>query len=331
MFSSRLFKSKLRYPGVDIERELADGGQATVYLGKLTEGDRSPVAVKVFDNKDGVREYEREVALLLRVGGHPNIVQVVRFHGHKKRPAIVTDLINGTTISDILDQEGAFPVPDAVRFGAEIANAVQHMHSRGVVHRDLKTSNIMLHLSGDNSLASAKPVIIDLGIGATRAAWYAPGGIEQLEKPADVPDEPDDVSVAIKGTREYMAPEMLRAQRWSEKSDSYAFGIGTYACGHLHWVSGNASTPKRLDPCADTNLRTTLTLPLLCRHLCARKNCRSLMGAYYRASSDGRHRHINGAGVRQRTTRVAARHRARITARRAVHRAADRVLLAPRP
>lgn len=60
----------------------------------------------------------------------------------------------------------------------------------------------MLHYSNDTAIATAPPVIIDLGIGATRAAWREPGGIAQLDRPADACDETGDVPDAIKETCE---------------------------------------------------------------------------------------------------------------------------------
>ena len=123
------------------------GGMADIYRAKDIEEDRI-VAVKILKNEfagseDFLRRFRNEskaIALL----SHPNIVKIydVGFTDHVQ--FIVMEYIDGITLTDYIEQQGVLKWRDAVHFTMQILRALQHAHDRGIVHRDIKASNIML-------------------------------------------------------------------------------------------------------------------------------------------------------------------------------------------
>jgi len=234
------------YPDMVYERALTESGQAQVYSGKKLS-TREKVAIKVFlgtGNAAG-STFRLELRMLLKMPEHPNVISVLDFFEYP-RPALVTRLIEGGgDMLQHLRQHGAMKPDDAKIIAAELAEGVLHLHRSGIVHRDLKSANVLLKAKADSRRLT--PVIIDLGLGAAQRRGKQPQQQQQQGNNngngagagySNIPLETEDelgksfamISLSektqgMKGTPFWMAPEMIRSQEWSEKTDVFAFGI----------------------------------------------------------------------------------------------------------
>lgn len=194
-----------------IERRLGQGAMGAVYVG-VHEAKGSRVAIKVVlpaENKEKsdklAARFEREIKLLSQFR-HPNIV---RFYGASEDKGIryyAMELVDGQSLDDLLDEQGVLPLPVATKILVQICEALQELHSTGVVHRDLKPGNVLVGKDG-------KVKLTDFGIARDTSAYSE----ERLTKA--------DHTV---GTIAYMSPEQLAGQEMTRKSDLYSFGLLMY-------------------------------------------------------------------------------------------------------
>ena len=192
-----------------IQRELGQGGMATVYLATDLRHDRE-VALKVL-RPDlaatlGPERFLREIHIAAKLQ-HPNILPV-----HDSGEAggflyYVMPFVEGLSLRERLSGQGELPVPEAVRILRDVADALAHAHSHGVLHRDIKPENIML--TGRHAL------VADFGV--AKAVSEATG--RQVLT---------TVGVAL-GTPAYMPPEQAAADPHTDhRADIYAFGVTAY-------------------------------------------------------------------------------------------------------
>lgn len=142
------------YPGIVYTKALKKSGQAQVYVGMRNE---QKVAVKVFlDGADQIETYKTELRMLLKMSKHKNVVQVIDFFETPK-PALVMEFIEGDDLSEHLKSYGAIEEQNGIELSVGIADGLAHMHKHGIIHRDLKSANVLRRTNGT-------PVIIDLGL-----------------------------------------------------------------------------------------------------------------------------------------------------------------------
>ncbi len=192
-----------------LERELGAGGMATVYLAEDLK-HRRKVAVKVL-RPDlaaalGPERFLREITIAVNLQ-HPHILPL---HDSGEADGFlyyVMPFVDGISLRDKLTRDGELPIPDAVRILRDLADAMAHAHSQGVVHRDIKPENIML--SGRHAL------VTDFGV--AKAVTEATGRHSLTT-----------AGVAL-GTPAYMAPEQAAADpHVDHRADIYAFGVVAY-------------------------------------------------------------------------------------------------------
>src|SRR4030088_1861291 len=145
----------------ELRRRVAQGGMAEVYLG-YDRRVRRQVAIKVLYGRDEsfVRRFERE-ALAVGTLSHDHILPLYDFGEQRPWYYLVMPFVEGGTLRDYLHKRERLTLEEAGSFLEQIANALQHAHDHGVVHRDVKPSNILLRLDGhaysvDFGLAKAK-------------------------------------------------------------------------------------------------------------------------------------------------------------------------------
>src|SRR4029453_3988543 len=191
-----------------LERELGQGGMATVYLAEdLKHGRR--VAIKVL-RPDlaaviGAERFLREIKTIA-VLQHPHILGLIAPGEAQGSAYYVMPFVDGESLRDRLTREKQLPIPEATRIATEVASALDYAHRHGVIHRDIKPENILLH--DDTAL------VADFGIAL---AVSSAGGTRMTETGLSL------------GTPHYMSPEQSMGEREiTARSDVYALGCVTY-------------------------------------------------------------------------------------------------------
>jgi hypothetical protein len=184
-------------------RRLGSGGFGTVYEAHDERLDRL-VAIKVIPAHGPAPERAQREALAAARLHHPGIVAVFDAGDDGEGRYLVSELVRGRTL-DVLEREGALSDRDVLRVGLALADALDHAHERGVIHRDVKPQNVIVP---DEDEAAAK--LTDFGV-----AHLA--GDEPLTRTGDVV-----------GTLAYMAPEQAAGERVDERADLYALALVLY-------------------------------------------------------------------------------------------------------
>jgi eukaryotic-like serine/threonine-protein kinase len=182
-----------------ILKTIGSGGFGTVYLADDTWINKK-VALKV-PHKQGVDfgELLREARLLAALD-HPNIVRIVTAEKQENVFFIVMDFVPGETLEDVISREGPLEVALALDYTCQISNAVDHAHRQGVLHRDLRPSNILVAETGQLKVAD---------FGTSRFLEIAAHGSTVIGSPP------------------YMALEQFRGEAVLA-SDIYSLGVTMY-------------------------------------------------------------------------------------------------------
>jgi serine/threonine protein kinase/Tfp pilus assembly protein PilF len=189
---------------------LGTGGMGEVYLARDEHLDRD-VAVKVLQRgmlaDPAARErFRREARVLARLS-HPGVATIYDFDTQDSLDFLVMEYVPGGTISTRL-AAGPFSVPDVLKVGAAIADALEEAHRRGFLHRDLKPGNVVLTAEG-------APKILDFGLAGLLHASAAQA--TELTQAG-----------TILGSLPYMAPEQLRGDPTDLRSDVWSLGALLY-------------------------------------------------------------------------------------------------------
>ncbi|MEP7325186.1 MAG: protein kinase [Gemmatimonadota bacterium] len=191
-----------------IERELGQGGMATVYLAQDLRHDRK-VAVKVLRPElaavIGAERFLAEIKTTANLQ-HPHILALFDSGTVDGTVYYVMPFVEGESLRDRLTREKQLPVDDALRIAREAADALEYAHQHGVIHRDIKPENILLH--GGHAL------VADFGIALAASKT---GGSRMTETGMSL------------GTPHYMSPEQAMGERdLDARTDIYALGCVTY-------------------------------------------------------------------------------------------------------
>jgi hypothetical protein len=198
------------------------------------ERDVAVKRIAVEHDRDGRGEREAIAAARL---SHPGIVALYESGRDDAALYLVSELVRGRTLAQLL-RDGALSDRDVLRIGITLCDALEHAHARGVIHRDVKPSNIICPDGRDEGGGVAK--LTDFGI-----ARMADGDV--LTRTGD-----------IMGTLAYMAPEQARGERLEGAADVYALGI-------VLFESLAGVNPVRADNPAATARRVGMRLPALNR------------------------------------------------------------------
>src|SRR6201981_3052914 len=202
----------------EIVGPLGAGGMGEVYRAKDTRLDRT-VAVKILPahlSNDPVRKqrFEREAKTISSLN-HPHIC-VLHDVGHQDgMDYLVMECVEGETLAKRL-QKGPLPIDQVLKYGSQIADALDKAHRNGVGHRDLKPGNIMLRSEG------AKLLDFGLAKPSTKMANLA---TLTAGAPAESPVTQEGTIV---GTFPYMSPEQLEGNEVDARSDIFSFGAVLY-------------------------------------------------------------------------------------------------------
>ena len=202
--------------------KIAEGGLGAVYRAhdELLKRD---VAVKVVGERGATdqssREYLLHEARASSALSHPNICTIHEVGEVNGELYIVMEFVDGKTLAELI-RTGALPVESVLRYGVQIARALAHSHDRSILHRDLKSSNIVVTPEG-------LVKVLDFGL-ARRLTTEVLGEATQTLGPVDS-------GPLVVGTLAYMPPDVFRGEEADYRSDLWALGVVLYeaASGQL--------------------------------------------------------------------------------------------------
>jgi Tol biopolymer transport system component len=202
------------------------GGMGEVYKASDTRLDRT-VAVKVLPpavaaDPDRRARFEREARAISHLT-HPHICTLFDVGREGDTDFLVMEHLDGETLAARLDR-GPLPVFEVVRYGAEIARALDCAHRHGIVHRDLKPANIMLTTGGAARHGAPQAKLMDFGL--ARPTATAAAAIAVSESPTV--SRPLTAEGTIVGTFQYMAPEQVEGKEADARTDLWALGCVLY-------------------------------------------------------------------------------------------------------
>src|SRR6202790_3479431 len=198
----------------EIVSPLGAGGMGEVFRARDTRLDRT-VAIKILPSQlssdpDRRQRFEREAKTISSLN-HPHICVLYDVGHQDGMDYLVMECLEGETLAKRLEK-GPLSLEQVLKFGAQVADALDKAHRSGVVHRDLKPGNIMLTTSG------AK--LLDFGLAKPAAAMASLATVTVTEvEPSPVTDPG-----TIVGTFQYMSPEQIEGKELDGRRDIFSFG-----------------------------------------------------------------------------------------------------------
>jgi len=205
-----------------IEQKLGEGGMGVVYRARDEKLQRD-VALKFLETLSTGSSVSHQRALqearAISALNHPNICTVYEVAEVDGQPFIAMEFVEGRPLSLEIPSTG-LSLEQVERYGLQLADALAHAHSRGVIHRDLKSANVILTPSG-------RLKVLDFGI----SERFEPG---RSGDATTVIDESWESQHTFTGTLPYIAPEILKGQEADVRSDIWSLGVLLYemAGGH---------------------------------------------------------------------------------------------------
>ncbi len=225
-----------RYEIIEV---IGQGGMSVVYKARCHRLNRL-VAIKILkdensQDEDFRRRFHAEsqaVAML----SHPNIVSVYDVSSSDDADYIVMELIEGITLKQYMEKKGVLNWKETLHFATQIAKALEHAHSRGLVHRDIKPHNVMVLKNGSVKVA-------DFGI-------------------ARIMSQSNTLTKEALGSVHYISPEQAKGGRVDNRSDIYSLGVVMYemitgrppydgdspVAVAIQHINGGASWPSTINP-----------------------------------------------------------------------------------
>jgi serine/threonine protein kinase len=198
-------------PGYQLDRLIGEGGFGQVW--RAHQEDGGPVAIKVLHlelvrSVDAMTRFGRELDAIERLH-HPNVVHGLG-HGTLAdgRPYLVLEYVEGPSLREVLHERGALPPAEMLTILEPLCDALSVAHDAGLIHRDVKASNVILARRG----GVVRPVLLDFG----------------LVKLVDEVGPGLTSSRSMLGTPAAMAPEQMRGQSVDPRTDIYALGLLAY-------------------------------------------------------------------------------------------------------
>ena len=221
---------------------LSRSGMAIIFKAEDQQNGNAPVAIKVphleyESDPNFFSRFQREEKIGLELD-HPFVLKFVPVPA-KSRPYIVTEYLKGCTLEHLLKAMSPLPEKDALKIASWVCDALQHLHDRGVIHRDLKPQNLMI--CSDGTIR-----VMDFGIARNN-------GFRRITHFGNTP---------TMGTPDYMAPEQVQGKRADPRTDIYNLGALLYEMlvgvipfkDENPWaalnarVTGDPAAPRRLNP-----------------------------------------------------------------------------------
>ncbi len=211
---------------------LGQGGMGAVYRAWDTRLE-VPVALKEMIPQPGLplhvltqlrQQFHQEAKVLARLN-HTHLVRVTDYFEETGNVYLVMDFVEGKSLSELIEQKGALPEAEVLKWGSQLLHALAYCHGQGIIHRDIKPQNVIIRPGG-------QAVLVDFG----------------LVKLWDPDDPRTKTAMRGMGTPEYAPPEQYSAQSWNTDARSDLYGLGATM---YHALTGRApltATDRMADP-----------------------------------------------------------------------------------
>ncbi|MFO0950688.1 MAG: serine/threonine-protein kinase [Isosphaeraceae bacterium] len=202
----------LVYGRYAVLERIGAGAMGLVYKGRHRLMDRI-VALKMVSTqpksvKDSVARFFREMKIVGRLD-HPNVVRAYDADVCNGRPYIVMEYLEGEDFEKYLERHGPLPPDEVIGLAEQVAWGLAHAHEKGILHRDIKPTNLFREKSGVVK-------ILDLGLGAF------------VENAGDGAHYPEASNGKVMGTADYMSPEQVSGQAIDTRTDLFSLGCTIY-------------------------------------------------------------------------------------------------------
>ncbi len=216
-------KNEDRYEVIDADHGEGGFGRISKNRDKILDRYVAVKQLRMLDNPDARERFKREAKALARMS-HPNVPAIYDVQFDEQEMHIYFEFIEGRALRELVKGETIPSLDKASRWFTQVAAALEHAHSKGIVHRDIKPDNIVISPNDENA------TLVDFGIALTA----------------------DDVKSLTKegyaiGTPTYMSPEQARGADLDGRSDLYSLGITLYEtlAGHLPLPAGYKSISEK--------------------------------------------------------------------------------------
>ena len=249
-----------------IKASIGHGGMSDVFEGYDIVMKRA-IAFKILNeesvlNPQNLIRFENEARIAASLF-HPNIVRIYDYGFYEGAPYIVNELQKGQTLKDALTFKKFFSLPEACQIMIQVLEGLAYIHSKGIIHRDIKPQNIFY---GSDGIAK----IADFGISTIK---YYNLNLDEPKK--------------VVGTAQYLAPEVLRGSKPNEQSDIYAAGVTFFELltGYIPFDDQNVNVVARAH--VDHEIHSPLdympTLPQKCEDIVKKATSKNLNYRYLKA------------------------------------------------
>lgn len=202
-----------------IIKKIGSGGMAIVYLAKDLSLDRK-VAIKVLrdeytEDSTFRRHFQKEAVAIARLS-HNNIVGIYDIITDDETMCLVMEYVEGETLKDKINRDGAIPWQQAVKYGIQIANGLAYAHANQIIHKDVKSQNILIDKYDHVKITDF--------------------GISQMMNNTTITH-----NKGVLGSAHYFSPEQARGEKLSYQTDVYSLGIVLYEMlvGDLPFTADN--------------------------------------------------------------------------------------------
>lgn len=216
-----------------LEARIGSGGSSAVYLATDVALNRK-VAVKLllsgayFSDEERLR-FQREGRAIGALD-HPHIVRIFEFNSTENdEPFLVMEYLQGKSLSEIVKEKGSLTLSEFISWMKQVVQALSYAHKHGIVHRDVKSSNIVIV---QNASGESVAKVVDFG----------------LARPDEEAGKGLTLTGTIFGSPHYMSPEQCRGERVDARSDIYSLGCVMYEClnGHVPFEGASMLETFRL-------------------------------------------------------------------------------------